>query len=92
MENYKKVDSNYLHNKIINNDYKKILIQKIGVVEVSLLNLGEKINIYYYNEHAEIQTKPFVANVKDLILITKKLCTQRLVLPFRLILHKSVLS
>ena len=73
MENYKKVDSNYLHNKIINNDYKKRLIQKVGVVDVSLLNLGEKINIYYYNEHAEIQTKPFVANVKDLILITKKI-------------------
>lgn len=70
---YKKVDEEYLRNKILNNEYKKLEVKKIGLVKARYLSKDENVLVYYYNENAEIEKRVHQVKDNSSILVTKKI-------------------
>lgn len=70
---YKKVDEEYLRKKILNNEYKKLEVKKVGLVKARYLSKGEKVVVYFYNENAEIDKNTFYVNDDSSVLVTKKI-------------------
>lgn len=69
--NYINVTNEYLKQKIQDGEYTKSIIEKIGQVSARLLKLGEVVQIYFYNDMAEIETKSVNILFEDQILVTK---------------------
>lgn len=68
---YINVDSSYLKQKIEHGGYPKFLIEKVGIVKARILHIGEEVNMYFYNDVAEIETKTVKINSSDQVLVTK---------------------
>lgn len=69
--NYKKVDGDYLKDKIENGGYPKYQVQKTGLVRARILATGDVVKIYYYNDIAEIETKYVEVFYPGQVLVTK---------------------
>lgn len=68
---YKKVDDLYLKERIVSESFTKSEVMKVGLVKARMLKRGEVVNIYFYDENAQIQIRPEEITQKDLMLVTK---------------------
>lgn len=69
--NYINATNDYLKEKVQNGQYTKCLIEKTGQISARLLKKGEVVQIYFYNDMAEIETKSVKILFDDQILVTK---------------------
>ncbi len=70
---YKTVDNEYLKNKILNEEYTRLLIKKTGRVQANRLKKGDKVKTYFYDDSAQIRTKQEVIEQDEMVLIVKKI-------------------
>ena len=71
--NYFKVDGEYLKQKIESGEYKRLQAQKVGAVKAHLLSTGDIVEIYFYNEIAEIEKKCIEIKSSDQVLLIKSI-------------------
>lgn len=67
------VDNEYLRNKILNQEYKKIYINKIGKVSARLLSPHEIVTTYFYDDKSQIKTDKVKVEGYDKVLVTKNI-------------------
>lgn len=65
------VDNEYLKNKILNEEYTKIYIQKVGKVNARVLQPKEIVTTYFYDEKSQIRTDKQQVQGYDKVLVTK---------------------